>query len=303
MTPPTLSEPLNKFQALLVLGRVSNLPTVWTNVLAAAVITSQLYALPVNSLVLSQLLLAMSLLYLGGMFLNDAIDARWDRQHQVARPIVLGAIGQNTVFALSLLQLTAGALVIFQIELTHNNSALVYGHTTALVAAIIFYNLLHKKLAASRLLMGFCRAGIFLVTAAVITGKVSAILPFALLLAGYISGITFLAQFEHLRQQQQFSWFTLVLLFSPVLLFALLPKSIFAVLSTLTLLFLILHKLRWRVMFDSAHNYRPPIGALLSLIPLFDAVLLVAHEHWFGAMFCVAVYVCIPSLQRWVAPS
>ena len=63
-------------KTLLRLGRVSNLPTVWTNVLAATVLAGGAWQNARTALVL----VAMSLFYVGGMYLNDyfdrAIDAR-----------------------------------------------------------------------------------------------------------------------------------------------------------------------------------------------------------------------------------
>src|SRR5947199_337043 len=55
---------------LLRLGRVSNLPTVWTNVLAGAVLAGGDW----RSWRLGFVLLAMSLFYVGGMYLNDYFD-------------------------------------------------------------------------------------------------------------------------------------------------------------------------------------------------------------------------------------
>ena len=51
---------------LLRLGRVSNLPTVWTNLLAAVVLAGG----AVSDGRILPLLAAMSLFYIGGMYLN-----------------------------------------------------------------------------------------------------------------------------------------------------------------------------------------------------------------------------------------
>ena len=69
-------------RALLVLGRVSNLPTVWSNCLAAWWLAGggTVERLPF-------LLLGATLLYTGGMFLNDAFDADFDNQYRKERPI------------------------------------------------------------------------------------------------------------------------------------------------------------------------------------------------------------------------
>ena len=59
---------------LLRLGRVSNLPTVWTNVIAATAIAGVDPLSGRSGSVLLAVLLAMTLFYVGGMFLNDAFD-------------------------------------------------------------------------------------------------------------------------------------------------------------------------------------------------------------------------------------
>jgi uncharacterized membrane protein HdeD (DUF308 family) len=67
------------------LGYASNLPTVWTNVLAGVVLSGA----PLTASVYVPVVVAASLLYLAGMFLNDAFEHRWHRWHRVA-PLVMG---------------------------------------------------------------------------------------------------------------------------------------------------------------------------------------------------------------------
>ena len=70
----------------LRLGRISNLPTVWTNVLTGAVLAAGVGEALSGKLPL--LLIALSLFYVGGMFLNDAFDAEFDaknRPEQIGR--------------------------------------------------------------------------------------------------------------------------------------------------------------------------------------------------------------------------
>ncbi len=68
---------------LLKLGRVSNLPTVWTNVLAGTVLAAG----TVQSWRTGLVLLAMSLFYVGGMYLNDYFDRAIDARERPQRPI------------------------------------------------------------------------------------------------------------------------------------------------------------------------------------------------------------------------
>lgn len=70
----------------LRLGRISNLPTVWTNVLVGVLLTGA----ALGDARLPLLMLALSLFYVGGMFLNDAFDREFDAQHRPDRPIPSG---------------------------------------------------------------------------------------------------------------------------------------------------------------------------------------------------------------------
>ena len=63
-----------RWRSYLVLSRISNLPTVWTNVLAGMCLSSAI----VSTDVFFRVGLAISLFYMGGMFLNDAFDAPFD---------------------------------------------------------------------------------------------------------------------------------------------------------------------------------------------------------------------------------
>jgi 4-hydroxybenzoate polyprenyltransferase len=65
---------IRRLRALLALSRVSHLPTVWSNCLAGWWLGGH-----GNFAKLPLLFLGVSALYTGGMFLNDAFDADFDR--------------------------------------------------------------------------------------------------------------------------------------------------------------------------------------------------------------------------------
>ena len=94
-------------RTLLILSRGSNLPTVWSNCLAAWWLGGggHVWGLPV-------LLLGASLLYIGGMFLNDAVDANFDRQHRRERPIPSGQVSERSVWGISAGLLATGAILV-----------------------------------------------------------------------------------------------------------------------------------------------------------------------------------------------
>ena len=96
------------FKALLLLGRVSNLPTVWSNCLAAWLLGGGALVGTAYVQHFVWLIVGATLLYLAGMFLNDAFDERFDREHRTERPIPSGAISARAVWILGIVQMALG---------------------------------------------------------------------------------------------------------------------------------------------------------------------------------------------------
>src|SRR5215510_1529913 len=139
----------------LQLGRVSNLPTVWSNVLVGTVLAGGEPWRPETALVM----VGMSLLYVGGMYLNDAFDRDIDAVERPTRPIPAGLIAANTVFAAGFGLLLAGITVVMTAAIISGpdvvwRSVLV---SVALAAAIVFYDWNHKGNWLSPFFMGICR--------------------------------------------------------------------------------------------------------------------------------------------------
>ena len=78
----------------LRLGRVSNVPTVWTNVFTGVALAGAAAA----DARLAILLVSLSLFYIGGMFLNDAFDSAFDARSRPERPIPLGQVSAAQVY-------------------------------------------------------------------------------------------------------------------------------------------------------------------------------------------------------------
>ncbi|HEX5009879.1 MAG TPA: UbiA family prenyltransferase, partial [Planctomycetota bacterium] len=118
----------------LRLGRVSNLPTVWTNTLAGALLAG---AAGFGGEI-ALLLAAFTLFYTGGMFLNDAFDAAIDARERPERPIPSGVVTRGEVFGWGFGQMAAGLLLL---ALAGTAPALA---GLALAASITYYNWNHK---------------------------------------------------------------------------------------------------------------------------------------------------------------
>jgi hypothetical protein len=184
----------SKLRTLLILGRVSNLPTVWSNCLAGWWLGGG-----GRGLTLLWVSISASFLYVGGMFLNDAFDTGFDRNHRPTRPIPSGAISEKEVWQWGLGWLAAGLAGLVW-----------YGKTTAilallLAACILLYNAVHKMVAIAPLFMGGCRLFVYLVAASVaVNGVTGEAVWKGLGLAGYIVGLSYLARKESSRVRIQY---------------------------------------------------------------------------------------------------
>ena len=144
-----MKRPLN---TLLVLGRVSNLPTVWSNCLAAWLLTAGLRSSNTEWTLLPLLLTGCSGLYLGGMYLNDACDVAFDAIHRPERPILSGMISRGTVVILGCALIAGGVGILAPLS-----GAWAWG----LAGFVLLYDAIHKQTAFSLLIMAGCRALIY----------------------------------------------------------------------------------------------------------------------------------------------
>lgn len=174
----------SKLRAYLLLARVSNLPTVWTNVLAAYVIAYATFdSLPIA-------LLSVSLFYTGGMFLNDAFDVGFDNEARPDRPIPNGDVSRREAFTIGFGLLLLGEfLLIFQ---PFPMPALRWGLLLAL--AIVFYDFHHKGIWYGPAVMGLCRALVYLLAGASATGGDLPVLGPALVMFAYVMSLTHIAK-------------------------------------------------------------------------------------------------------------
>ncbi|TNF84781.1 prenyltransferase [Pseudomonas sp. ICMP22404] len=292
--------PLN-IKTWMTLGRVSNLPTVWTNTLAAALLASSAGALaPPSSLVWLLLLAALSLLYLAGMLLNDLLDADWDQQHHNPRPITLGLVSRQQVRLATALLLMLAAAALLGLSRLIDQPHWMLGSATLLVACILGYNVLHKKYAHSVWLMGACRSALYLTAAASLAIPPGPIWLCAMLLGVYISGLTYLARQEH--RNQLLSRLPLLLMLSPLVL-AFYSNSLWF--WPVMLLWLgWLGRSYWRHLAQpQQRQVRAFIGAGLAALPLFDALVLAVADQPLGSLACVLVFFLLPHFQRWVKPT
>jgi 4-hydroxybenzoate polyprenyltransferase len=174
---------------LLRLGRVSNVPTIWTNTLTGVVLAGG----ALRSIEVPVLIVAFTLFYTGGMFLNDAFDRDSDRRARPDRPIPQGLIQADSVFAMGYGMVLLGIIIVIVLGMDKGWAPAV--SAVALAAAIVSYDAYHKQNPLGPWIMALCRALIYITGAAVISGHISAMVMIgAAILFGYVAGLTYVAK-------------------------------------------------------------------------------------------------------------
>ncbi len=278
-------------RTLLRLGRISNLPTVWTNALAAIVLVG--VASPVEMPVIAMIGagLALSCFYIGGMFLNDAFDAEYDRAKRADRPIPNGEISVEAVFAIG------GGLVVAGIGI-----AVYFGGLSALVAlalavAVFLYDWLHKKVSYGPVIMGATRFLSYCLAAAIGARMIDpAVLVPALGLFAYIIGLTYAAKQEEYDRIGA-AW-PLAILAVPVLLC--LAKALAtpaAIPFALLFLGVVGHAI-WRLFRRAPGDVPVAVITMIAGISFFDATMIAGAGYFGLGLLAAAGFLLTMALQK-----
>lgn len=276
------------------LGRVSNLPTVWTNVLAGAVLSG---TMPRAGQILG-LMLALSLFYVAGMYLNDAFDAKYDRLHRPSRPIPSGSVSVTAVFSMGGALLAAGLALLLVLTATGSNtSTLSLAFGLGLAALIVIYDAWHKGNPVGPVLMGACRLLVYLIASASIAGTVPVEARWAALVClCYVIGLTYAAKQEDLLRPG--SLWPLVVLAAP-LVYAM-PAALrwgYATIFYAGLLAVIIYAVAQLIWFGKA-RVSTVVTVLIAGICLLDAVLIASAGEPALATIAAIGFVLTLLLQR-----
>jgi hypothetical protein len=277
------------FRPWLVLGRVSNLPTVWSNCFAAWLLAGG--GMEFGRLAL--LCAGATAIYIGGMFLNDAFDANFDAQHRRERPIPSGALRAASVWRAGFASLALGLILIMPLGWT----ALING--VLLVAFVLVYDAVHKLVTFSPVFMAGCRFFLYTTSAcaAAVTFDGRAVWT-ALALGSYICGLSFLARRESTGMKVQ-TW-SLALLAAPLLLATLINDGAHwrsgALLTAIVLLWIVRSL---RPAFSAQANISRAVSGLLAGIPLVDFLAVADAPREQGAVF-IALFLLALLFQRFV---
>ena len=296
---------------LLRLGRVSNLPTVWSNVLAGVMVVSCVFERPISLAHSAWLMLVLSLFYCGGMVLNDAFDREIDARERPGRPIPSGQISVQAVFAIGFGLEALGIALLSR----YGMAAMLTG--TALACTILLYNVWHKGNTFSPLIMGVCRTLVYWVAAASTMAYLAGffVLPLALLIAGcamwaHVVGLTYAAKQESLNRLG--SVWPLAVLAMPLLLVPLIPllsagrfwpmpPMTLALAALAALALLVANIVAVRILLARATPTAVPraVAQLIAAIALLDGlVIAVLGGSWQAVLFCWCAWLATRIFQR-----
>ena len=281
----------------LKLGRVSNLPTVWTNTLAGVVLAG---ASPLDGRLLA-LLLAMSAAYIGGMFLNDAFDREIDAVERPERPIPAGQVSAASVFMAGYGLLFFAILLVGLIAVGPDSGGLpAIVAVIALAGCIVLYNVWHKANPISPFIMGLCRMLVYITAGwSLTTTPDAALYGGAIIVLCYLIGLTYTAKQETLGEVKNL-W-PLVFLLVP------LAAGIWASLAQATVWLATLLFLAWLMYALYFVKRRGPgdipraVVSMIAGIALVDAMFIASTVGVLWVMLAVLAFFLTLLLQRFIA--
>ncbi len=280
----------------LRLGRVSNLPTIWTNTLAGVALAG---ASPWHWATVPAVL-GLSSAYLGGMFLNDAFDRAIDARERPGRPIPSGVVDANTVFALGFSLLLAAVAAL-------SASATAFGVAPtpaalcglALSGTIIGYNWSHKGNPMSPLTMGLCRLLTYVAAGLAATALLSGPLLYAAIMSlCYLIGLTYVAKQESFGSVRNL-W-PLLFLAAPVVYGVLHARGPAAWIAVATMTCWILASLSL-LRGQRRVAVRQVVVSLIAGIALLDAMFLALSGRITAAAVAALCFVATLVSQRWIS--
>ena len=269
----------------LQLARISNAPTVVSNTVAGAVLVA---ASPDPGTV-AVVAIAMTLFYTAGMVLNDVMDLEIDQRERPERPLPSGRIAAGAALFAAVALFVAGEALLA----VEGWEPAIVG--LALIALIVLYDAWHKGNVVSPVLMGGCRALVYVVAGFAVADE----LPWELwagagMLLLYIVGLTQVAKAEATGRSS--AWPTAAVL-APIVFWAfLLPPLGFIVLAAFAGWVL------WALRLVRSKQIGPAVGGMIAGVSLFDAVAVASADGSLVAVaVCLAAFAVTTALQTKIA--
>jgi hypothetical protein len=284
-THPSVRQRLHGY---LALARISNSPTVLSNVLAGAAVAGTVEPDPTVAL----LGIALVLFYTAGMFLNDLCDYAVDRRERPDRPLPAGSVSRLEATLVVAALFGLGSALLFYVGQASFLSGML------LVTVVILYDLWHKTNPLSPLVMAGTRVLVYLTAFLAFSLQVSgSLVAVSALLALYVVGLTYIAKSETGPAMTKF-WPAAVL-FVPAAYFAFQAPSA----AMLPLLLLFVGWIAYSISFvylTKGRNVGGAIRRLIAGIALYDSLVLIAAGAASAAALALAAFAATLLLQRYI---
>lgn len=277
-----------KLYGYLALARISNSPTVVSDVLAGAALAGAL----APSGALAALIAAMVLFYTAGMYLNDVCDYAIDCRERPERPLPTGLIARSAAMTVVVGLFGLGSGLLWGIGLAPFLSGVV------LIGLIVVYDLWHKGNPVGPLLMAACRLMVY-VTAFVAfsTHVTSALVISGGLLFGYLVGLTYIAKNEN---QPHFSrYWPAALLFLPAVYFAAQGGRPELLLVLVLFVLWVAHSISY-IYRRRGRDIGAGVGRLIAGISLVDGLVLASVGAAFGLVVALLAFGTTWFFQRYI---
>jgi 4-hydroxybenzoate polyprenyltransferase len=272
----------------LRIARISNSPTVVSNVLAGAVLAVALDW----SLDLVLVAIAMVLFYTAGMYLNDILDYEIDRQQRSERPLPSGAIARSEAIAVTVALFVVG----FSLLITAGTRPFLAG--IVLMGAIALYDAWHKGNAIGPLIMGSTRVLVYVVAFLTFSSDLNwrlAIWSVAMLL--YIAGLTSIAKTEHGPSLTRY-W-PVAALFPAVGIAIIDQPSVLTFAVAAIFIAWVIYCLSF-VYVPTKRSIGGAIGRLIAGVSILDALVLASREASWGVVAAFCCFALTIFFQRYI---
>jgi hypothetical protein len=273
----------------LALARISNTPTVVSNVLAGAVLATSLEF----SGDLLLLIIAMGLFYTGGMYLNDILDIEIDRKQRPDRPLPSGRITMGTAWGITIGLFAVGLALL---------AIVGWGPFFAgvlLVAVIALYDAWHKGNAFGPVLMALTRVLVYIVAFYAFASEATWELAiWCLVMLAYVAGLTFIAKTESLPGVGRY-WPIATVILPAVVAVIMEPTDVLVWSLAVALVLWVAHSASFAYR-TTNRQVGGAIARFIAGISLLDALVLATHEAWWGVLIAMSCLALTMFLQRYI---
>jgi UbiA prenyltransferase family protein len=273
--------------AWLRMARVSNTPTTVSDTVAGAVLVAPLApAGPV-----AVVAVAIALFYTAGMILNDVMDLAIDRRDRPERPLPSGEVSVQAAIGAVVALFAIGEVLLALRDWRAAAAGL------GLIALIVLYDAWHKGNALSPVLMGACRAMVYVVAGLAIAGAVNEELwGAAALMLVYVVGLTQVAKAEGGGLAAR--WPVAAVLLPAVYWAKELPDAAVALLIAAFVIWAV--NALWLVL--ARHQIGAGVVSLIAGIAIYDALVVAgAGGNAAAVAVCLAAFAVTIALQTKIA--